>query len=164
MGAILTAANVVMVAALACSLISTSGWSLWVLVIGFGIGVAPVYPNGMALGRKYCVFTGTIQSLFGLAANMGNLGPAAAGVLQEYFGWYSVIWLTIGGVAALQCILVALAAVGDCATKQRDQVDQKQEKLLADVVVLEVEEVLPEVEGVCRRWKIRSCTHPSSKL
>merc|ERR1712032_1071698 len=127
--AILTAANVIMVAALACSLVFNSGWTLWVLVIGFGIGVAPVYPNGMALGRKYCVYTGTIQSLFGLAANAGNLGPAAAGVLQEHFGWYSVIWLSIGGVAALQCILIVLVAVGNCVTKHRDQ----QEKLLGDV-------------------------------
>merc|ERR1712032_1052844 len=95
MGAILTAANVVMVAALACSLISTSGWSLWVLVIGFGIGVAPVYPNGMALGRKYCVFTNhtiPFRSRGQHGQPRTRCGGGVAGVFRLVLRYLAVYW------------------------------------------------------------------------
>lgn len=132
--AILTVANAMIIGVLVCFMVWSDVWTTWLLAIGVGVGIAPAFPNGMALGRKYCVFTGAIQSLIALAANVGVAVPAVAGALEERYGWFSVIWLTMGGVAVMQCILMALVGVGTCSSKERDKArSQRHENLLRNV-------------------------------
>ena len=88
-------------------------WSLWMLTISFGIGIAPSFPNVMGLAQKLYPwkFSGTVQSLFGVAANAGNGAlPGLAGLLTNMpgIGGLAFVYVPLIGVVLMQVLLMLL--------------------------------------------------------
>jgi MFS family permease len=88
-------------------------WSLWLLTVSFGIGIAPSFPNVMGLAGKLYPwkFSGTIQSTFGVAANAGNgVFPGLAGLLTDVrnVGGLAFVYVPFIGVIMMQVLLMLL--------------------------------------------------------
>jgi MFS transporter, FHS family, Na+ dependent glucose transporter 1 len=91
---------------------------LWLVVIGMGLFLAPIWPGGFNLAGQSLVLTASISSIILLGDSLGGmLLPSAVGKIIEIGGAQAMIWLVFASLVFTTITFLAMLHLGKRESK-----------------------------------------------